>query len=45
MKVKVANVAFSKNSFLVERLLEEFPDAVFNNMGTRINYTDTIQYF
>ncbi len=45
MKVKVANIAFSKNNFLVERLLEEFPDAEFNSKGTRINYPETIEYF
>jgi phosphoglycerate dehydrogenase-like enzyme len=45
MKVKVANIAFSKNNFLVEKLLEEFPDAEFNSKGTRINYPETIEYF
>jgi phosphoglycerate dehydrogenase-like enzyme len=45
MKVKVANIAFSKNNFLVQKLFEEFPDAVVNSKGTRINYPETIEYF
>jgi phosphoglycerate dehydrogenase-like enzyme len=45
MKVKVANVAFSKNNFLVSKLFEEFPDAEINFNGNRITYPESIDFF
>lgn len=45
MKVVVSNNAFSKNSFLVEKLLSHFPDATINTTGKRYKGQDLIDYF
>jgi len=45
MKVKVSTVAFSKNKYLVDRLLKEFPDAVVNTQGIRMNDDKFVEYF
>lgn len=45
MKVKVSNVAFSKNSYLVGKLFAEFPDAIINEKGTRMNNEELVGYF
>lgn len=45
MRVKVSNVAFSKNKFLVNSLLKEFPDAVVNEDGLRLNGDQLVEYF
>lgn len=45
MKVKVSNVAFSKNQFLVEKLKSFFPDAVINTEGKRYLDRELIDYF
>jgi phosphoglycerate dehydrogenase-like enzyme len=45
MKVKVSNVAFSKNQFLVEKLKTFFPDAVINTEGKRYLDRELIDYF
>ena len=45
MKVKVSNVAFSKNQFLVEKLRELFPDAVINTEGKRYIGDELVAYF
>ncbi len=45
MKVKVSNVAFSKNPYLVGKLLAEFPDAIINEMGTRMSNEELVGYF
>ena len=45
MKVKVSTIAFSKNEYLVECLLKEFPDAEVNNEGVRVNGEALIEYF
>lgn len=45
MKVKVSNVAFSKNQFLVEKLKSFFPDAVINTEGKRYLDRELINYF
>jgi len=45
MRVKVSNVAFSKNKFLVNSLLKEFPDAVVNEDGLRLNGDLLVEYF
>ncbi|WEK19658.1 MAG: phosphoglycerate dehydrogenase [Candidatus Pedobacter colombiensis] len=45
MKVKVSNVAFSKNQFLVEKLKTFFPDAVINIEGKRYLDRELIDYF
>lgn len=45
MKVKVSNVAFSKNQFLVDKLLELFPNAVVNTEGKRYVDEQLISYF
>tara|TARA_B100001059_G_scaffold154949_1_gene154537 strand:+ start:2331 stop:3269 length:939 start_codon:yes stop_codon:yes gene_type:complete len=45
MKVKVSTIAFSKNEYLVECLLKEFPDAEVNTEGVRVNGSDLVDYF
>jgi len=45
MKVKVSNVAFSKNSYLVGKLFAEFPDAIINEKGTRMSNEELVGYF
>lgn len=45
MKVKVSNVAFSKNSYLVKRLLQEFPDAEVNMEGKRMQNELLVNFF
>ncbi|NDE10014.1 MAG: hydroxyacid dehydrogenase [Chitinophagia bacterium] len=45
MKVKVSNVAFSKNPYLVGKLLAEFPDAIINEKGTRMSNEELVDYF
>lgn len=45
MKVKVSTIAFSKNKYLVECLLKEFPDAEVNSEGVRVNGSDLVDYF
>ncbi len=45
MKVKVPNVAFSKNPYLVGKLLAEFPDAIINEKGTRMSNEELVDYF
>ena len=45
MKVKVSNIAFSKNQYLVDQLVSEFPDAEVNVKGIRMNGDDLVEYF
>ncbi len=45
MKVVVSNNAFSKNSFLVQKLLSHFPDAKINTTGKRYTGQDLVDYF
>ena len=45
MKVKVSNVAFSKNPYLVGKLFAEFPDAIINEKGTRMSNNELLGYF
>ena len=45
MKVKVSTIAFSKNKYLVECLLKEFPDAEVNTAGIRVNGEALVDYF
>lgn len=45
MKVKVSTIAFSKNQYLVDCLVKEFPDAIVNTEGIRINDDKFIEYF
>lgn len=45
MKVVVSNNAFSKNAFLVNKLLSHFPDATINTLGKRFTGDDLIEYF
>jgi phosphoglycerate dehydrogenase-like enzyme len=45
MEVKVSNIAFSKNSYLVEELLKEFPDAKVNKEGNRFQGQELVKYF
>ena len=45
MKVKVSNIAFSKNPYLVDKLLAEFPDAIINEKGTRMSNEELVGYF
>lgn len=44
MKVKVSTVAFSKNKYLVDALVQEFPDAVVNDAGQRLQDSQLIEY-
>ena len=44
MNVKVSTIAFSKNEYLVECLLKEFPDAEVNTKGVRLNGQGLIDY-
>ncbi|SDW86017.1 D-3-phosphoglycerate dehydrogenase [Hydrobacter penzbergensis] len=45
MKVKVSAVAFSKNTYLVNNLKADFPDAVVNEKGKRFTQEELIDYF
>lgn len=45
MKVKVSNIAFSKNPFLVNKLRLEFPDAIVNENGIRMAKNELVNYF
>ncbi len=45
MKIKVSTIAFSKNEYLVECLLKEFPDAEVNAEGVRLNGQSLVDYF
>jgi phosphoglycerate dehydrogenase-like enzyme len=45
MKVKVSNLAFSNNSYLVEQLKNEFADAEINSAGLRMNDDALVDYF
>lgn len=45
MKVKVSTLAFSSNRTLVELLLKDFPDAVVNSEGKRVQGDDLVEYF
>jgi len=45
MKVKVSNIAFSKNRYLVDQLISQFPDAEVNVKGIRMNGDDLVEYF
>lgn len=44
MKVKVTNVAFSKNDYLVDALKNKFPDSVVNEEGKRMNGDNLVDY-
>lgn len=44
MRVKVPNVSFSKNQYLKDSLLKEFPDSVFNAEGIRYNGNELVEY-
>lgn len=44
MKVKVSTIAFSNNQFLVDQLLEEFPGAVVNSEGKRVQGDEFVEY-
>jgi len=45
MKVKVSTLAFSNNQYLVNELMQEFPDAVVNTAGIRMKDDDLLDYF
>jgi phosphoglycerate dehydrogenase-like enzyme len=45
MRVKVSNVAFSKNQYLVNVLKDEFPDSVVNSDGIRMDGDLLVEYF
>jgi D-3-phosphoglycerate dehydrogenase len=45
MKIKVSNVAFSQNQFLVEELMSHFPDVIINSAGVRLNNEELVEYF
>lgn len=45
MKVKVSNIAFSKNEYLVGKLKETFPGAVVNTEGRRYLFEELVAYF
>jgi phosphoglycerate dehydrogenase-like enzyme len=45
MKVKVSTLAFSNNQYLVDALLQEFPDAEVNTLGVRMKDDALIDFF
>lgn len=45
MKVKVSTLAFSNNQYLVNALLQEFPDAEVNILGVRMKDDALIDFF
>jgi phosphoglycerate dehydrogenase-like enzyme len=45
MKVKVSNLAFSNNVYLVEQLKKEFEDVEINSSGMRLNDDALVDYF
>jgi phosphoglycerate dehydrogenase-like enzyme len=45
MKVKVSTLAFSNNQYLVDLLLKDFPNAVFNSAGKRMQGETLVEYF
>jgi len=45
MKVKVSTLAFSNNQYLVNALLQEFPDAEVNTLGVRMKDDALIDFF
>ena len=45
MKVKVSTLAFSNNQYLVDALLQEFPDAEVNTLGVRMKDSELIDFF
>lgn len=45
MKVKVSNVAFSKNLYLIEKLRSAFPDSMINDKGIRMGQDELATYF
>ncbi len=44
MKVKVSNISFSLNDYLVNRLKQDFPDAEVNAAGKRLKGDELVQY-
>jgi D-3-phosphoglycerate dehydrogenase len=45
MNIKVSAVAFSKNSFLVGKLKDNFKNAVVNEVGKRFTVDELVDYF
>jgi phosphoglycerate dehydrogenase-like enzyme len=45
MKVKVSNVAFSMNQYLVDTLMSQFPDSIINANRIRFNGDSLVEYF
>ena len=45
MKVKVSTLAFSNNQYLVNALLQEFPDAEVNTLGVRMKDDELLDFF
>ena len=45
MKVKVSTLAFSNNKILVDLLLKDFPEALVNSEGKRLQGDDLVDYF
>jgi len=45
MKVRVSNIAFSKNSYLTDLLQQEFPGSLINDSAVRMNDDDLIEFF
>jgi D-3-phosphoglycerate dehydrogenase len=45
MKVKVSTLAFSNNQYLVNKLLQEFPDALVNVEGVRLKGDELVDFF
>lgn len=45
MKVKVSTLAFSNNKTLVDLLLKDFPEALVNSEGKRVQGDDLVDYF
>lgn len=45
MKVKVSNITFSNNRYLVDCLTKEFPDSVVNKEGIRMDEEALVDFF
>ncbi len=44
MKVKVPNISFSKNKYLTDSLIKEFPNSEFNTSGARFQDQELVDY-
>ena len=45
MRIRVSNITFSRNNFLVKHLLAYFPDTKVNEAGVRLSEEDLVGFF